>query len=266
MVEKSGFMKKGECINCGAPLKRANQKGEYICGHCGTVYFDERLSGDPWKEERQVKTLPKIEPEPSPTTSIYPDTSVRTVAIIAIAVVVIICLFIVVVNSLSRTGRTSRSEAKPSERNSAPEKPQMLTTLPKAVKAGTPIAYKNWEIQVEPELSVSSNQLFFRFSVKSWHEDNQVLRFEPKTFIVYDNLGKVYPLRLGSCAPDLPYLSRQVNFVPYEIVSFQSNSSWCNRGSYIPTYSGVIGQNVTHIYLHLEDFGVFKTITFVFDL
>jgi hypothetical protein len=142
----------------------------------------------------------------------------------------------------------------------------MLATLPKAVKAGTAVAYKNWEIVVSPEFTVSNNRLAFAFSIQNWHDNNQILSYEPKTIIVYDNMGKVYPINLGRCAPDLPFIPRQLTFSPYEKMSFSSNSSWCNRDTYIPTYSGLISQDVNNLYFHYEDFGVFKNITFLFDL
>ena len=82
MVDKRGYFKQGECISCGAPLKRAKQKGKYVCEHCGAVFFDDRVSVDTWEEDREENPLPETEPEPPPITPTYPDTSSRTVAII----------------------------------------------------------------------------------------------------------------------------------------------------------------------------------------
>ena len=257
MPDKQNYFKQKRCDGCGNLLKWSTQKGYYCewCGYREKEYYEEFV------DEKVDESLPDT-PTYSPPKKIIG----LKVAIILSAIGVFMCVIMVVVGSITRTSTTRKPNTISSSSNPSAEKPQMLATLPKAVKAGTPVAYQNWEIVVEPEFSVSSNQLFFRFSLKNWHEDNQVFRFEPKTITVYDNLSKIYPLSLGSCAVDLPYLTRQINFVPYEIIAFQSNRSWCNRSSYLPTFFGVIPQNVTHLYLHLEDFGVFKNITFVFDL
>lgn len=63
-----------------------------------------------------------------------------------------------------------------------------------------------------------------------------------------------------------PFFDRQVEFDAYEKITFESSPSWCNSDDRIPIYSGVIPAQAKHIYFHIDEFGVFKDITFVFDL
>jgi hypothetical protein len=257
MPDKRNYFKQKRCDGCGNLLRWSTQKGYYCewCGYSDIEYFEDFV------DEKVDEPLPDTPTYHTPKTNIG-----LKVAIILSAIGVFLCVIMVVAGSITSTSTTRKPNTSSSSSNSSVEKPQMLTTLPKAVKAGTAVAYKNWEIVVSPEFTVSNNRLAFAFSIQNWHDNNQILSYEPKTIIVYDNAGKVYPINLGSCAPDLPYLTRQLTFLPNEKMSFTSNTSWCNRDTNIPTYSGVIPQDVSNLYFHFEDFGVFKNIIFVFDL
>lgn len=254
MTDERNYFKQKRCDGCGNLLRWSTQKG-YYCEWCG--YREKE-----YYEDLVVENVDNA----SPSTPTYHAKKNNTGAIILSAIGVFLFVIMVIAGGITNTSTTRKSNTSSSSSNSSVEKPLMLTTLPKAVKAGTAVAYKNWEIIVSPEFTVANNQLAFAFSIQSWNDSNQILSYEPKTIIVYDDVGKIYPVNLGRCAPDLPYLTRQLTFSPYEIMSFSSNSSWCNTFTYIPTYSGVIMQDVNNLYLHFEDFGVFKNITFVFDL
>ncbi|HAF49037.1 MAG TPA: hypothetical protein DCL08_07340 [Anaerolineaceae bacterium] len=267
-VERNPFIL-GECERCGASLKKSKQKGKYICEYCRAVYFDSNYSENDWEEDIDEVSIDVDDYQPPTSATTYNENKKKIVlpgAIILSAIGVFLCVIMVIAGSITNRRTDRKPNTSSSNEKQSIEKPQMLVTLPKAVKAGKAVAYKNWEIVVSPEFTVANNRLAFAFSLQSWHDSNQILSYEPKTIIVYDNVGKVYPINLGRCEPDLPYLTRQLTFSPYEKMSFSSNSSWCNTITYIPTYSGVIMQDVNNLYLHFEDFGVFKNITFVFDL
>ena len=179
---------------------------------------------------------------------------------------IILFLIVAIAGIINSKGTTGKSATRSSRPDASLEKPKMSASLPKAVNAGTAVAYANWEIVVSPELNVADNQLAFSFTLQNWLDSNQILTFEPNTIIVYDDMGKVYPLYLGRCAPDMPYLTRQLTFSAFEKMTFSSRTSWCSQETSLPTFRGVIPQEINNLYLHFESFGVFKNITFVFDL
>ena len=269
MFDKEKQFTRGECDRCGASLRRTKQRGKYHCDFCQAVYFDNNYSDNTWEEDQKAEPHLTVEPSPIYEPTVHLKESSKSGRLVAIVVSIVLlggCFLVFVIGSLGTASNSNRSTSRSSNRTIADDKPQMLTTLPKAVKAGTAVAYDNWELTVYPEFTVSGNQLSFGFSTQNWLDQNQIIRFEPKTFIVYDDLGNTYPISLGNCAPDLPFLQRQISFSSYENIEFQSNRNWCNQVRYIPTFSGVISQNVKQLYFHFEEFGVFRKITFVFDL
>ena len=256
MADKRNYHPQKRCDGCDNFLRWLTQKG-YYCEWCG--YQEKEYYEDVVDENLE---------SPSSDTPTYLTNNKNigrkvtiTLSVIGVFLLVIIVIARSMINpNTARKSNTSSSNAKPSV-----EKPQMLATLPKAVKAGTAVAYNNWELIVDPEFSVSDNLLYFKFSIQNWSDNSQLLRFELNNIIVYDNLGKIYPLQ-GSCSPDLPHLTRQLSIDPFGKVNFQSNRLWCNQEQYIPSYSGVISQKVDNIFFHFKEFGVFKNITIVFDL
>jgi len=258
---KRNFIR-GECENCGAPLSRAKQKGKYVCQYCGAVYYDNSYSGSNWEEDVETSNAP----DNSLADPIFPPTQPakrknNLLKLIGFGLLAVICLIVFIVTSLA-IGKEATS--KNSDQSS--KKPEMLATLPKAVKAGTSVAYANWELTINPEITVDDNRISFTLNLQNWNDTNQTFRYKPNTFLVYDDLGNKYPLYIGNCEPDTPYLDRQITFEPQEITKFQSSRSWCNRDDSLPEYSGVIPQEANELYFYLEDFGVYKNIIFVFEL
>ncbi len=257
MADKRNNYPQKRCDGCNNFLRWSTQKG-YYCEWCG---YQEKECYEEVVDENHEKPF-----SDKPAYSTNNRNVGRKVPIILSVIGVFLFGIIFIASSMINPSTTRKSNTSSSNEKPSVEKPKMLTTLPKAVKAGTAVTYNNWELIVEPEFSVSNNQLYFRFSIQNWNDNSQILRFEVNTFIVYDNHGKIYPLHLGRCSPDLPYLNRQLSFDPFTKLDFQSNSLWCNQEQYIPSYSGVISQDVDNIYFHFEEFGVFQNITFVFDL
>jgi len=142
----------------------------------------------------------------------------------------------------------------------------MLVTLPSAVSAGKSVAYKEFEILFDPNIRVDNGLLFFNFTLQNWSDKVEILRYKANDFIIYDDLGNSYPLNLGSCDVDLPYMDRQIEIEPNEIIEFESSRSWCSSEEHLPAFIGVIPMNAKQIYFHFKEFGVFTDLTFIFDL
>jgi len=264
MVNKNRDFIRGECENCGAPLSRAKQKGKYVCQYCGAVYYDNSFSGNDWEADVEIPEIP----EKSQTDTIIQPPIIpkkkskfNLIKVIGIGFIAIICMIVVIV-----TGESNGSKTNPSKNNQAIKKPAMLNQLPQAAKAGTSIAYANWELTISPEIDVDDNRIAFNMVLKNWNNNQQTFRYKPNTIVVYDDLGNTYQFFIGNCEPDIPYLDRQITFEPYEEVEFESKRSWCSRAYNLPLYSGVIPQEAKKIYFHLEQFGVYQNITFVIDL
>ncbi len=253
---------RAQCEGCTAPLTKTRTKGKYICEHCGAVYYDRNFQGD-WEEEIVEPVVENPLPAElsfAPTYSI-PHKKTALWVWLACGAALAGCLMLVLLSGLAGTSKAGKTT--PAK---AIEKPAMLNALPAAEKAGKAVAYANWEIAVDPNLKVSDGKIFIQFSVKNWSGSQQALDYVPKSIVVYDDLGNTYKVHPGNCEIDLPYLKRQVNFNAYETIQFSSDTSWCNSEKRIPAFFGMIPANAKHLYVHMEAFGVFKNITFVFDL
>lgn len=264
MTENKKPFVRAQCESCGAALKKTRHRGEYVCQYCGAVYHNNNYDDTQWEEDVE-EVVPVVETPPAdmPAAPSY-SSSPKKIALwvwLGLGATLIGCIILSLLGGLLSTSTNGSSISM-----KAIEKPVMLSALPAAVKAGESVAFAGWEIAVDPDIKVNDDKLSFAFTLKNWNDSNQVLRYKPNTIIVYDDLGNSYPVHLGSCDADLPYLNRQVSFDPYGKVHFSSNFSWCDRETSIPTFFGVVPVNAKHLYLHLEDFGVFKNITFVFDL
>ena len=258
-----------ECDRCGAPLRKAPQKGQYFCAYCGMTFTGTNYSGYNADEKPEKTISPKIPPGSldRSNTQYQDDKKSRKLTIgFFIAGLLGICLTLLIIGSLSSPNRARHPESRSVNTKPGLKKPAMLASLPNAAKAGSAVAYAHWELIVSPEISVSGAQISFAFILRNWHDQTQVFRYKPITMIVYDDLGRTYPLSLGNCAPDLPFFERQITLSPYENINFQSSRSWCNRAHLIPTFSGVIPHQANQLYLHFEEFGVFSGLTIVFDL
>lgn len=254
---------RAQCEGCTAPLTKTRTKGKYICEHCGAIYYDSNYQDD-WVAEEVIEPVavfpPPAEVSFAPVVS-KPRKKTALWVWLGLGVALMGCVILSLLGGLlSSSTNTSSVSMK------AIEKPAMLNALPSAEKAGKAVAYADWEIVVDPDIKVYDDQLSFAFTVQNWNGSNQVLRYKPNAIVVYDDLGNTYPFHLGRCEADLPFMDRQVSFDAYGKTQFASDSSWCNRETSISTFFGVVPVNAKHLYLHLEEFGVFKNITFVFDL
>ena len=253
---------RGKCEECGAPLKKSRTPGKFICEYCGSAYYTESFHESSWIEDQnEIPSDPIIEESIDETSPIKKNSRRNMGKAIGAAFFLSACLLIFLSNRLLTTERPNSSNT-----NNELEKPVMLTVLPSAEKAGRAVAYAGWEIRVEPEIENVDNKQSLRFTIQNWNNTKQTLRYLPKSIQIYDDLNNSYPLYIGNCAPDTPYLNRQISFDPYQSVIFQSSTSWCNRENYIPVFFGTIPVNAQHIYLHFDEFGVFENITFVIDL
>lgn len=256
----TGNLRKSSCPSCGAPVSSSEHRRGYVCKYCGTEFYPESEHALPPIFETPIRK-PDDEQQDN-YGPLNPPVQKKNPLGVWIALVVFGFIIIVSISGLFNT-RSSASQRNPL---TAIHKPAMLATLPKAVAAGKTTPYNNLEIYFEPAVRISENKIYFNFTVQNWDENDLILRYKPNNFIVYDDLGNSYPLRLGYCDLDTPYLDRQMKFDPYELVQFESSDYWCDQENRIPAYSGVIPANAKQLYFHINEFGVFKDITFVFDL
>ncbi|NMC52634.1 MAG: hypothetical protein GYA48_03260 [Chloroflexi bacterium] len=260
MTEQKNSFIRVICQSCGAPLHKTGRKGEFICQYCGAVYHDSNNQDVLWEENA---TFSEVEtPQSAIVSSPVPENTHSHITIpvlgwLLVGFTLLGCLIFTLLSGVLSTNRSFTSAVK---------KPVMLSVLPSAEKVGKSVAYAGWEIVIDPEIKVHEDKTYFTFTVKNWNDSQQVLHYEPKTLVVYDDLGNTYPLHLGSCEADLPYLERQILFEAYQKTTFSSEKSWCNQVNCLPTFFGKIPINAKHLYLHLDRFGVFENITFVFDL
>ena len=250
------------CESCGAPLIKSDQRGKFICEYCGSVYYGSDYENEFWEEKAEPFFEPSVE-EFSPVSRASIKRKKLSIWVWLICGAVLMsCFYISVFGGIF-------SDVAGFSTDSGIEsiiKPIMLAKLPSAVNAGTEVAYAGWEINVNPEFKLEDNRIYFTYTIKSWDEGNQVLTYQPNSIVVYDDLQNTYPLNLGNCEEDLPYLKRQVTFEQYDEFTFSSSSFWCNDQTEIPSYFGTIPIDANHLYLHMKDFGVYSNITFVFDL
>jgi uncharacterized Zn finger protein (UPF0148 family) len=264
MTKDQEYFIRGECDRCGAPLSRAKQKGKYICRYCGAIFYNNDYSGSDWEEDIEIPETPEKVPEEPIYQPIQPTarkSKNRWLILLGLGLLVVICFFVIIATNVGNITNSNASKA-----NQSIQRPEMLSQLPKAAKAGESIAYANWVLTVSPEIKVNNNRIAIYMILKNWHDDQQIFRYTPNMMIVYDDLGNTYPLYLGSCDPDVPYSDRQITIKPFEEVEFESKSSWCSGEEDLPLFSGVIPLDAEKLYLQLKAFGVFQNITFVIDL
>lgn len=257
----TGKLLKSTCPACGAPVSRADHQKGFTCQFCGTEFYPEGGSNSRLFPETPI-SKPLVEFSNGDTPLDQPSEKKRFTGLW-----VGLGIFFSIILLLSFTGLINNNSS--SFRLSSPTeitRPLMLSTLPKAESAGEAVAFNNFELVMDPNFRTSENMLYFYFTIQNWNGQVTVLRYKPNNFIVYDDLGNTYPLSLGYCDMDLPFFDRQVEFDAHKKITFESSNSWCNRDDLIPTYSGVIPAQAKHIYFHIDEFGVFKDITFVFDL
>lgn len=252
---------RGKCEECGAPLKKSRTVGKYICEYCGSLYYSESFDKSNWIEEHDSTAGDLTANEPINKTTPTKKASNRIIGITIIAGLFLFACGLIILSSGLGAQRSNSSNA----RNKL-DKPTMLAVLPAAEKAGKSVAYAGWEIRIEPEIDYTNNKQSIQFTFQNWNDTQQTFRYIPNSIQIYDDLNNSYPLSIGNCAPDTPYINRQVSFDPYQLVKFQSSTSWCNRENSIPLYSGTIPVNAQHLYIHFDEFGVFQNITFVIDL
>lgn len=246
-------MYKAQCETCGAPLKRTKEKGKFICEYCGAVYYDDSFTESTWEDDsidHDLESEDKVIQDKLPFDMRY--------LLIGSLIILVTCLFVFLTGKANYKKKYTVVESI--------EKPQMLDNLPSVVEAGKLIPYKDWEIFVDSELEVQDNKLFIELSIQNWNDEEQVLRYIPNSIRVYDDLGNEYPIFIGNCDIDLPYLERQLTFDPREKITFQSSNSWCNREEYLPSFFGVIPIDANRIYIYIDKFGVFENMKFKFDI
>lgn len=252
------------CKNCGAPLSKDRQRGKHICEYCGAVFYAELSPGETW--------IPDVCPEPEllrsnePQQNLAEKTKNKTNKTLIIGFVIfasgVLCILGAIL-SFTSDGGTPGFGATVGEM----QKPEMLATLPKSAKAGESIAYKSWEIVVEPDVDLSNTQINLTLRLTNWNDREQEFQYIPSEMIVYDDLGNRYPINLGYCEEDLPYLPRKIVIGSYDEIILNSSDSWCRSYSDgIPSFRGVLPYEADHLYIRLQNFGVFEGITFVIEL
>ena len=262
MTDHKNTFKRIECERCGAPLSKTKQRGKFICQYCGAVYYDRSYSKSEWEEFDNEPIQEKVtQPSVIKTTPTNKSKSSKITLWRILGTTAFLCLIglVVTVFSGSKSASILNGESKVT-------KPEMLSALPEAEKAGVSVPYADWELTFNPEISVYGSKIGFMFTVKNWDDASQILRYQANNFVVYDDQGNTYQLAVGHCEPDLPYRDRQLAFEPYEEVEFQSSNSWCNQAYYLPEFFGGIPQKASKLYFHFKEFGVFKNITFIIDL
>lgn len=252
---------RGKCEECGAPLRKSRTVGKFICEYCGSVYYSESFDESNWIEEHDSILGDPTANEPINETSSTKKASNRYIGKTILVVLVLSACGLIFLSSGLGAQRSNSSNA----RNKL-DKPTMLVVLPAAEKAGKSVAFAGWEIRVEPEIDYINNKQSIQFTLQNWNDTKQTFRYLPSSIQIYDDLNNSYPLYIGNCAPDTPYINRQISFDPYQLVKFQSSTSWCDRKNSIPVFSGTIPVNAHHLYIHFDEFGVFQNITFVIDL
>lgn len=146
-------------------------------------------------------------------------------------------------------------------------KPEMRRELPKAERAGNSVPYANWQLTLNENFSIKDNNIvLFVLTKQNWHDHSKYFRYKPDSFVVYDDLGNEYLLYVRNCELDAPFIDRELNFKGYKKIEMQSSSSWWRQSGSLPVFYGSIPQNAQHLYFHIKEFGVYRDITFVFDL
>ncbi|MBI9046905.1 MAG: hypothetical protein JEZ06_20635 [Anaerolineaceae bacterium] len=267
-------LKQAKCENCGAPLSRDSEPGQYICQFCNVLYLDEEYSGKDWKPdveaEPKLKPVHEFSPQPAPaaiaTSAVDFNKSKKKKFQILPLLLVAGFAGCVLIGLASMSLAGGSSVARTAQEAVIDPKPDMLSVLPEAIMAGETIAYHDWELTVSPQISVNDGEINLNITMKNWMDGQQTLRYIPEGLVVYDDLRNTYPVSIGNCDIDLPYLEREVYFDIDQEIEFSSTSYWCNKATVLPPFSGIIPGNAQHLYLLLKNFGAFNDITFVYDL
>lgn len=267
-----------DCPRCGGKLKRLKQKGSYICEYCGKSFFLPNLAPDDWDEPEEFAKDPvPIYDPPQETVDDFVDnhsfqtsrssSPSRINLLIPIIAVISVCftglLIFFLFGGAGFLGLTSQTKNYQSDLEPTPE---MVSTLPKAVRQLSSVAYSGWEMRAVNATVTKNNQIDFIIEIKSWNNAPRNFKFLIKDFVVYDDQGNLYSVSLGDCPPDSPYLERKIVFSARDEITFSSDEDWCDSKKGIPYFSGAVPPNARQIYLLLEQFGVFEDITLVFDL
>lgn len=242
---------KHECENCGGPLQSTAFRGKYHCPYCNADYFDSS-----YQEPEQPLSIPLKTPIADRT----PKKSNQRLFLIILGAGLAICLGWTVFSSLLFTGPAQIAKA------TLEPTPPMLAVLPQTAVAGAPIAYQGVEIIVHPEVEVSQGLLFIKIDLRNWSETALIHRYKPKQIIVYDDRNNQYEIYAGNCDLDIPFMDRQITINARQKLKLSSSQSWCSDEKALPVFSGVIPVEAKHLYVRLENFGVFSLITFVIDL
>jgi len=268
MSSQNNQILRGKCENCGAPLKRSHMRGKYICQYCGSEYYSENYDQVNWVSDEEIVT-PNFEGsyQDNQFSKTNENRKSKNLLIPIIGFITLIFVIFIFSGILNNTIGENPSNSKNSLSNAGKSPtPIMLSSLPGAVKAGNSVTYKEWEIVVDPNLELSGKLISISFSIQNWSNHNQVISYKVKNLILYDDLGNNYPVHLGNCEIDTPYLDRQLSFDSYQKFTLKSSNSWCNQSSSIPHFSGVIPTGAKNLYFYFEIFGVYEKITFVIDL
>lgn len=249
------------CENCGAPLKRGDEPGEYICEYCQATYLH---SGEEIRRVSKPVRPKPISPEPLPV-SPTPSRSIpskpkssRAMLWITVGGVLLGCLLVSLMLGLFSGGSSliAASQVEP--------KPEMLSQLPQSIPGGNPLYFADWEILLEKGFTVDDNNLMFTIQVKNWSDETRIFRFSPTRLEVFDDLGNAYPLR-DSCAGAF-YEGGQISFDPGESQILESRTRWCSGTDDLPAFYGVIPVGAKKLYFKMVDFGPVSELYWVIDL
>jgi len=253
----AGKLLRSVCPACGAPVARIDQRHGFICPFCGTEFYLEEGPDIIDYSPPLIKEIPH-----KPETIEFPSSKKSTNKVWIYLIMIGFLIFFISAPSWFFSTPKSTNPVFPE----VVEKPSMLLNLPSAESAGKSVAYKEFEIFFDPNIRADNGLLFFDFTLQNWGDKVVVLRYRVNNFMVYDDLGNTYPLYIGNCDADLPYMDRQIEVNPVEIIEFESSYSWCSSEDHIPAFIGVIPMNAEKIYFHISEFGVYKDLTFIFDL
>ena len=254
----SGKLLRSVCPACGAPVSRIDRWHGFICPYCGTEFYSE-------DKQDIIDYSPPLTTKDTPSKAENNENPPIKRSANKFWVYLVIVGFILFFISSPDWFFSTNQSTNPDYLDVV-VKPSMLVTLPSAVSAGKSVAYKDFEILFDPNIRVDNGLLFFNFTLQNWSDKVEILRYKANDFIVYDDLGNSYPLDLGSCDVDLPYMDRQIEMEPNELIEFKSSRSWCSSEKQIPAFIGVIPLNTKQIYFHIQQFGAFTDLTFIFDL
>jgi len=267
---KQQSYKKFECENCGAPLSRTENRGEYRCDFCGAVYInEEHLSEESVGPQRPVShakpELPVSKPDysvPSFSSSLETKPKGKTGKIIGLLIFLLIACGVI---SFCRPGDESRTEN--SNTILQIPTPEMVSALPtNPIPFGEGIAYQGWELKVNPNLSAESGEINFSMELTNWTGEQTYIRFKPADIEIMDDAGNSYAIDEGNCDRDQLFFEKEVTFEVDETIEIMTSSGWCSSDDEIPSFSGTIVSHADKLFIIMKNFGPFSQVTFVIDL